>query len=217
MSKIEILDKVKKINYNDWFLVCMKFITLILICMICSIVTLVTIGKIISGLDGVLGVGIAEWISIVGTVISGLFGVLGGIYSSKYIIKYNNDKEIENTTNFIRVSIKSEMKLNREILALNKDGKKLKFSLEEWEKIKNSILKLERIYKFANMSRYISDLYKWIGYYNNLLYIEPNIVKSSENKLLTVISQSLIKADEEINEQLGDGSTQANQQNHSET
>lgn len=205
---MEILDKVKKISYYDWFLICMKCIILLLICMICSIVTLVTIGKIISGLDGVLGLGITQWISIVGTVISGLLGVLGGIYSSKYEIKYNDEKEIRNTINSIRVTIKSEMKINREIHALNKQGGKRKFELEEWEKIKNDIIKLERIDKYAKMSRQISDFYKWIGYYNNLLYLEPNIVKDSEINILLKIYKSMEETNKEINEQLDDGARQ---------
>lgn len=200
---IEILKKVKNINNLDWFFICMKFISILLVCLIPSIVTLVVIGTIIKVLDGFLGLAMMEWISIVGTVISGLFGVYGGIFSSRYEMKCNEQQEFTNTINSIGTLIKSEININNEILTNNKQDKKLEFDLSQWENLKFEIIKLERKDEYANLARSISDLYRWLEYSNRLINMNQNIDRYSKSRLYTKISTCMLDANKEIDNHLG--------------
>lgn len=190
------MENIYKIINKKYFETCMRVILTFIICLVATIAGMIIIGNIFRPLSGVLGIEVSQWVSIFGSIIAGLSGVIGGIIAAKHELKAKEENKVINIINLIKTLLNIEVKQNVEIHAKNRtDSSTLntdkKFALNQWGKLQQDIINLQRNEKYVDLAKSIYDLYYLLEYINKLMDIEPNTVSSSRNNLYNKINDGL--------------------------
>lgn len=196
IDKAKMINKVKSIKYFDCFEVCIKIILTFIACLVATIAAMIIIGTFIKELDGVLGIEVSQWVSIVGSIIAGLSGVIGGCISARHELKSKEEKEVGHIISSIKTSLSSEVTLNEEIYARNRMvsttlGTDENFALNQWGKLQQDVIKLQENIEYIDLATAILKLYSLLEYINKLMDIEPNTVPSSRENLYNKINDRL--------------------------
>ena len=187
------MENIYKIINKKYFEMCMKTILTFIVCLVATIASMIIIGNLIKVLAGVLGIEVSQWVSIVGSIIAGLSGVIGGSISARHELKAKEETKVVNIINSIKTLLNIEVRQNVEIYAKNRvDSNTLhkdkKFALNQWGKLQQDIISLQKNIEYIDLATSICGLYSLLEYINKLMDIEPNTVQSSRESLYNKIN-----------------------------